>query len=426
MNSNNKLDLKDLYEEINKLKEKISCIEKDNFNKNQILIKELERAKNVENNTIINDVNIMKKRQDQFEGAMLRDFAKFKNDILNDINLNNTNLLQNFENMMYNNNLNQNIENMENENNENNNKEDNKNNDNRNNNNNNIGDELFKENINYINHNYSIDSIKSNYIVKKENNKNQKSKPKSIINQKKIEEMMNKEFSQYRTELNKNVVKLSLLEKKYNGLSEQYYKDIKDINDNIKLLNNYQKNFEEFQNNTISNLKNFKDDFRHNVDNNKLFISEISKIIEDFQRKLNFYENNFIKVSEQYMITKNNLDDNFKSLAQKINNELNEFHISINSQVAEQGQEIEIFEKYISQEHEKFVKFIQTHFDEQISSIKKLFDFNGDDIKKLNEKIEIIQEIIKKVRNDVFKSISDSEEFMENKYQSLFRLINKE
>jgi len=425
MSSNNKLDLKDLYEEINKLKEKISCIDKDNFNKNQILIKELERAKNVENNAIINEVNIMKKRQDQFEGAMLRDFSKFKNDILNDINLNNSNLLQNFENMMYNNNLNQNIQNENNENydEKNNNKEDNKNNDNKNNN---IGDELFKENINYINHNYSIDSIKSNYIVKKEKDKNQKSKPKSIINQKKIEEMMNKEFSQYRTELNKNVVKLSLLEKKYNGLSEQYYKDIKDINDSIKSLNNYQKNFEEFQNNTNSNLKNFKDDFKHNVENNKLFITEISKIIEDFQRKLNFYENNFTKVSEQNIMTKNNLEENFKSLAQKINNELNEFHIAINSQVTDQGQEIESFEKYISQEHEKFVKFIQTHFDEQISSIKKLFDFNGDDIKKLNEKIEIIQEIIKKVRNDVFKSISDSEEFMENKYQSLFRLINKE
>ena len=40
--------------------------------------------------------------------------------------------------------------------------------------------------------------------------------------------------------------------------------------------------------------------------------------------------------------------------------------------------------------------------------------------------IEIIQDIIKKVRSDVFKSINDSEEFLENKYQSLFRLINKE
>ncbi len=37
-----------------------------------------------------------------------------------------------------------------------------------------------------------------------------------------------------------------------------------------------------------------------------------------------------------------------------------------------------------------------------------------------------MQEIIKKVRTDVFKSINDSEEFLENKYQSLFRLFNKE
>ena len=105
---------------------------------------------------------------------------------------------------------------------------------------------------------------------------------------------------------------------------------------------------------------------------------------------------------------------------------MNEFRIEMNKQVTEQNKEIENFEKFISQEHSKFVDFIQNRLDESISSIKKLFDFNVDDIKKLNEKIEIIQEIIKKVRIDVFQSINDSEEFMENKYQSLFRLINKE
>ena len=169
-----------------------------------------------------------------------------------------------------------------------------------------------------------------------------------------------------------------------------------------------------------------KDDFSHDVENNKLFISEISKIIEDFQKKLNFFDKNNNKFNEQYLLTKNNIDETMKDIMQKLNNELNEFHKSINEQVAEQGQEIDNFEKFISQENEKFVRFIQNHLDESISSIKKLFDFNGDDIKKLNEKIEIIQEVIKKVRNDVFKSINDSEEFLENKYQSLFRLINKE
>ena len=422
-----KSDLSNIYSEINSLKEKIAKLEKENITINQLLTKELENTKSLgNNNSVLNEINIMKKRQDQFEGAMLRDFSKFKNGIIEEINTFNTHTLQNFENVVSQlNNFNQN-ENNDNLNNlveEDNNNEDDIKDNKKINDKNNIGDELFKENINYNNHNYSIDSIKSNYLIQKE-----KQSPKSPNSPKtkKINELLNKEFSQYRTELNKNYVKLSLLEKKYNGLSEQYYLETKNINDNLKNLNDFIKNSEIFQNNTISNFKNFKDDFEHNVENNKLFISEISKIIEDFQNKLSYYEENYSKMNDQYLMVKNNIDENFKTLMQKLNNELNEFHLSMNKQVSEQGQEIENFEKFISQEHEKFVKFIQNHFDESISSIKKLFDFNGDDIKKLNEKIEIIHEIIKKVRNDVFKSLSDSEEFMENKYQSLFRLINKE
>ena len=427
---NNRLENSNLILEINLLKEKIALLEKDNYNINQILNKEMKN-KNIGNNLLPNEISILKKRQDQFEGAMLRDFTKFKNEIINNLNNNNSNMLQNFENIIsqYNNenNINYNLLNEE----ENNNEDDIKKN-NKNNNNekiNNIGDELFKENINYNNHNYSIDSIKSTYITQKEKEKEkpkEKHAPKIKFNRKELDEILNKEFSQYRSELNKSVLKISLIEKKYNGLSTQYYTEIKNINNSIKSLNDFKNNFEDFKNFTISNLKNYKDDFSHNVENNKLFISEISKIIEDFQKNLNFFENNYNKTNEQYLLTKNNIDETMKDIMQKLNSELNEFHKSINNKIIEQGQEIDNFEKFMSQEHEKFINFIQNHMDESISSIKKLFDFNGDDIKKLNEKIEIIQEVIKKVRADVFKSINDSEEFLENKYQSLFRLINKE
>ena len=428
---NNKLDLSNVYTEINLLKEKIALLEKDNYNINKILEKEIQKNKNIGNNLISTDIIILKKRQDQFEGAMIRDFSKFKNEIINNINNSNSDLLQNVENLLsqYNiNNENKDI-NISQEIEENNNEDDIKKN------NKNIGEELFKENINYNSHNYSRDSIKSNYITQKDKKSPSKSKSKSktqsktsptVPNLNEFQDILNKELSQYRSDLNKNVLKLSLLEKKYNGLSTQYYTETSNINNNIKSLNDLKKDFETFQNSINSNLQNLKDDFSHNVENNKLFISEISKIIEDFQKKLNFFDKNNNKFNEQYLLTKNNIDETMKDIMQKLNNELNEFHKSINEQVAEQGQEIDNFEKFISQENEKFVRFIQNHLDESISSIKKLFDFNGDDIKKLNEKIEIIQEVIKKVRNDVFKSINDSEEFLENKYQSLFRLINKE
>ena len=139
-----------------------------------------------------------------------------------------------------------------------------------------------------------------------------------------------------------------------------------------------------------------------------------------------YFEKNYTQSNDNNSEKKNDLDKILKNINQTLNNEMNEFHLEINKQVREHTREIENFEKFISQEHEKFVEFIQNRLDESISSIKKLFDFNADDIKKLNDKIEIIQDIIKKVRSDVFKSINDSEEFLENKYQSLFRLINKE
>ena len=209
------------------------------------------------------------------------------------------------------------------------------------------------------------------------------------------------------------------MENKYNNLSNQYMKDIKNIKDILETLTNYQKNYENFKDNTILSLKNFKNE-------NQLFTTQISNLIEDFQNKLYFFEKNNIQIKSKISERNNDLDIILKNVNQTLNDEMNEFRIEMNKQVTDQNKEIENFEKFISQEHSKFVDFIQNRLDESISSIKKLFDFNVDDIKKLNEKIEIIQEIIKKVRIDVFQSINDSEEFMENKYQSLFRLINKE
>ena len=191
-------------------------------------------------------------------------------------------------------------------------------------------------------------------------------------------------------------------------------------------MKNYQKNFENFKENNKFNVEKFKKDFEHNAQNNKLFITDVSNLIEEFQKKLNFFEKNNVQLNTNIYERNNDLDKILNYVNQILNNEMNEFHLEINKQIKDHSNEIETFEKFISQEHEKFVEYIQNRLDESISSIKKLFDFNINDIKKLNKKIEIVQENIKKVRTDVFQNINDSEEFLENKYQSLFRLINKE
>ena len=396
-----KEELASILSEIQIMKEKINKLEKENYNINQLLSEQNERY---ETNIVIKkEINNIKNRQEQFESSIQQNISSFKNEIINDLNVMNSKFMENNKIIT---NENNNCENC-----------DINSDDLENNNENDIKKNPRIDNMKYLKHNYSKDSIKSALLVQKDG-----------INYKKniYEENLNKELIQYREELNKNEVKLSLLENKYNNLNTQYQSDIKTIKDILETLKNYQKNYETFKNNTLLNMKKYKNNLEHNATNNKLFITDITNLIENFQKKLNYFEKNYTQSNDNNSEKKNDLDKILKNINQTLNNEMNEFHLEINKQVREHTREIENFEKFISQEHEKFVEFIQNRLDESISSIKKLFDFNADDIKKLNDKIEIIQDIIKKVRSDVFKSINDSEEFLENKYQSLFRLINKE
>ena len=403
------LDTSKLLSEINSLKEKITKFENENYNIksaiSQIIEKEEENKKKID--ISIQELKILKKRQEKFECLISKDLSSFKQEINNDENFN---LLKNKESY----NLSKNVNN--------NNIDSDINSDDIENynendikkshliNNGEIKDKISKNSIKYLKHNYSKDSISSSNI-------NQKGKTK--LNKNMIDDNLNKE---YKEAFNKNEQKLFSLEKRFNDLSTQYITDLKNVNDMIQTLKNIQKNSNAFEEKNSFILKDYKENFENNAQNNKLFIAEVSNIIQDFQKKINNleeYNNNILEKN-------NKLDLIFNIQNTKFNEELKEFYSEMNKQVSDQNKEIENFEKFLSQEHEKFVEFIQIRLDESISSIKKLFDFNENDIKKLNEKIGLMQEIIKKVRTDVFKSINDSEEFLENKYQSLFRLFNKE
>ena len=394
-------DLSKILSDINTMKEKINKLEKENNDMKELLSQVKEKGdKGDNNNSLKQEINDLKKLRDQFEASIIKEFSNFKNEMINDIN---AKLFKLFHNLKENNNT-ENLDIKLDYQEENNNEDD-------------IRKNPKKEKEKYLKYDFVKDSVKSNFLTQKEelNYKN---------NNKIFEENINQKLFKYDQELNESNLKLSLLEKKYDSISTQYYSDLKNINNMIESMKKYQKNFDNFKENTIFNLNKFKGDFEHNVQNNKLFITEISSLIEEFQKKLNKYEKNNIRMNSNLSERKDDLDLILNNLNQTLNNEMNEFHLEINRQIKDQSNEIENFEKFISQEHEKFVDFIQNRLDESISSIKKLFDFNKNDIKRLNNKIEIVQENIKKVRTDVFQNINDSEEFLENKYQSLFRLFN--
>ena len=353
------LDTSKLLSEINSLKEKISKFENENYNIksaiSQIIEKEEENKKKID--ISIQELKILKKRQEKFECLISKDLSSFKQEINNDENFN---LLKNKESY----NLSKNVNN--------NNIDSDINSDDIENynendikkshliNNGEIKDKISKNSIKYLKHNYSKDSISSSNI-------NQKGKTK--LNKNMIDDNLNKE---YKEAFNKNEQKLFSLEKRFNDLSTQYITDLKNVNDMIQTLKNIQKNSNAFEEKNSFILKDYKENFENNAQNNKLFIAEVSNIIQDFQKKLNNleeYNNNILEKN-------NKLDLIFNIQNTKFNEELKEFYSEMNKQVSDQNKEIENFEKFLSQEHEKFIEFIQIRLDESISSIKKLFDFN--------------------------------------------------
>ena len=363
-------DLSKILSDINTMKEKINKLEKENNDMKELLSQEKEKGDN--NNTLKQEINDLKKIQDQFEASILKEFSNFKNEMINDINAKLSKLFHNLKENNNTENLDIKLDYQE-----------------ENNNENDIRKNPKKENEKYLKYDFIKDSVKSNFL-------NQKDELNYQNNNKIFEENINKKLIKYNQDLNESNLKLSLLEKKYDSISTQYYSDLKNINNMIESMKKYQKNFDNFKENTIFNLNKYKGDFEHNVQNNKLFITEISSLIEEFQKKLNKYEKNNIRMNSNLSERKDDLDLILNNLNQTLNNEMNEFHLEINRQIKDQSNEIENFEKFISQEHEKFVDFIQNRLDESISSIKKLFDFNINDIKRLNNKIEIVQENIKK------------------------------
>ena len=111
-----------------------------------------------------------------------------------------------------------------------------------------------------------------------------------------------------------------------------------------------------------------------------------------------------------------------KNIKKKNNNEVNDNN---NKKHDYFKKEIEHFENHILSEHDKFIQFIQNHFDEQNNSLKKLFDYNTEDIDLLKARTDNLENSIKKLRTDVFKGINETEEFLEKKYDSIIRIVNK-
>ena len=370
MNSNSiSTRITELGFDVQKLFQKISKLEASNENLSQLLNNEIVQRQNLEKHTLTTNeafsgqLNALKGSFDHFGDVIKNNMEKLKTDILEDVHKKNTEFVSLIENNMKSNNKN------------------------------------------------SPFNIKLNEEIEEKF--------------KRIEEMINNEFNQYRNELNTNVINSEYNSKKLDEIISKFSNDLTELQKQIQIINNENEQLKTFRIQTISEINKMKDNNIQKDNSYENFVKKMDNILLELSSKIRNYDDLFRNQINNYELMKNEIDNELKEMNNNIKKNNKEIIENNKNKIDNYNKEIEHFENHIFNEHDKFVKFIQNYCNEQNSSMKKLFDYTNEDIDILKSKTENLENSLNKLRTDIFKGINETEEFLEKKYDSLLQVVNK-
>ena len=293
--------------------------------------------------------------------------------------------------------------------------------------------DAFSSQLNILKNNYdkmeevlveNISKIKEEVKLSNKNNNNLQQniyQNNNNINNDNIKDILQKEFIQYRTELNNNFSKIELLENQMNITNKEYQQNLNEINKKVDNYYNELRPIKDYQKKSKTNFINIKEEFQKNLNNNQNFLNDVNSIILDFKKNMDIYNSSYNK----YISEIKKLNENVNIDKEKNNNKIINIEKEINDYINERNQELDNFENHLLNEYDKFINFIQMKFEELNEGVKKLVDYNGEDINLIKEKMELFQEANKKLRIDLFKGLNETEDFFEKKYNSILNIINK-
>ena len=293
--------------------------------------------------------------------------------------------------------------------------------------------DAFSSQLNILKNNYDkmeevlVENISKIKEEVKSSNKNNNNLQQNIyqnnnnINNDNIKDILQKEFIQYRTEINNNFSKIELLENQMNITNKEYQQNLNEINKKVDNYYNELRPIKDYQKKSKTNFINIKEEFQKNLNNNQNFLNDVNSIILDFKKNMDIYNSSYNK----YISEIKKLNENVNIDKEKNNNKIINIEKEINDYINERNQELDNFENHLLNEYDKFINFIQMKFEELNEGVKKLVDYNGEDINLIKEKMELFQEANKKLRIDLFKGLNETEDFFEKKYNSILNIINK-
>lgn len=362
----------DITLELNKIYKKISKIEASNENMTTLLNNEISQRQNLEKHTLTTNeafsgqIRALKDNYDSFEEVLGSSMDKLKTTISEDVQAKNTHLLE------------------------------------------------------------ILESTISNQSKQDQNKEIQKIiESNNDAKYNRFEEIIAIEFKQVRSDINSSIVKMEYFDKRMNELYSSLQDQMTNLSKEILTCKSEVESLKAFKRATVQNFQSFQRDFIKNEQINTEFANKISIMMKDLDDKMKNYDDIFINHTNNFEVIKKELYDQITAMSTNLNQKVKGMNESINNQLANQTKEIDHFEHHMLNEHDKFINFIQSHLDEQNLNMKKLFDFSNEDIDILKTKSDSLENALKKLRGDLFKSINESEDFLTKKYESIFRIVNK-
>ena len=225
-------------------------------------------------------------------------------------------------------------------------------------------------------------------------------------------------------ELDQNSVKINFLEKRQNENFNSTKEQIMDINKKIMQFQNEYNSIDKFKENTNENFTAMANDIIHQQELIKEFVSKISERIGNFELD---YEKNYSKLNEEInnlIQFKEEIYNNIEMVNAKTINEINKFIEDINNEIKNNKNEILLIEKHVTEEQNNFGNFIQEKMGNYETSINKNLEYCDEDIKTIKKDIDSLKANLDDFKEKTFEAVNDIEKYQNKKYDDLFRILS--
>jgi len=225
-------------------------------------------------------------------------------------------------------------------------------------------------------------------------------------------------------ELDQNSVKINFLEKRQNENFNSTKEQIMDINKKIMQFQNEYNSINKFKENTNENFTAMANDIIHQQELIKEFVSKISERIGNFELD---YEKNYSKLNEEinnFIQFKEEIYNNIEMVNTKTINEINKFIEDISTEIKNNKNEILLIEKHVTEEQNNFGNFIQEKMGNYETSINKNLEYCDEDIKTIKKDIDSLKANLDDFKEKTFEAVNDIEKYQNKKYDDLFRILS--